>query len=675
MAKQYLAKPKEKAKDQATLTPTSNDRLAILMSRMEVAKDFEKNEREMWKRVSKAVELEREIEANGSSASQRIKYPLVWGAYDHYQSTLTSTPPQTVISSDDINDHAKTLYWRGIVDYQERKLKLDDVKYEFVQSFIVTGKAVYKAGRHVETQVGKEAVEHKTADGKTLKVERDVEEITVNENFVDVVDPRKVWVSPDTRYKGPILGEECPYVVEEMIKIPDYVEKTYDVELTDEEKETISIHEDVDDNTKLTDKLKNKDDLLRVRVYAYHGMWNLKSKAKDGKEASDAQADGEFYPNAEVLFTKKRILYEGPCRYAHGNKPYIYLLNHRKFFKAKAMGVLDAVLDLDQEYNEHMNRIRTYIRRLVNPKWAKLTGTKIDEAALLDPDIGLVVDESQANSFRPVDPPKLDAAIFEKATATEQLFQFLTTITYGQTALRDQGTATGQQIAEKGSDTKIGRMVRLLERAHEELLTMILQLEQEFADPDGTNLKILGSDIIEQIKNKKKLYQIQMQMFTQQQQALQSGMAGQDESGAVVSLETGVPMGMVMDEPVDEYANFMLSDDGKTVYTKYTPQEIQGAFELYIVSQSSNRNDRSVRSAQILKALELSVNDPFVQRPELWRLWFNLNGERDTDRLVQSASVNPALPAPDGTVPAGETAQPSETAQNGAVRAAANRTV
>lgn len=660
--KAYPAKPK-------TIEPEADARLNILTSRMEVAKEFEKKERELWKTVSKAVELEREIEAQGSSTSQRIKYPLVWGAYDHYLSTLTSTPPQVVVTSDDSDDFVKTLYWRGILDKTERDIKLEDIKVEFVQSFVVTGKAVYKVGRHVETEVGEDKVEHKTVDGKKLSLKRQVEEITVNESFVDVIDPRRVWVSPDTRYKGPILGPECPYVVEEMIKLPDYIEKKYGVELTDEEKETISIHEDVDTDTEINKSLREKDDFKRVRVYAYHGLWQLKGEKKDGEE----QSDGKFIDNAEVYFTKKRILYEAPCRYAHNKKPYIYALNHRKFFKAKAMGVLDSVLDLDQEYNEHMNRIRTYIRRMVNPKWAKLMGKEVDEEALLDPDVGVVVEESEPNAFRAIDIPKLDAAIFEKATATEQLFQFLTTITYGQTALKDQGTATGQQIAEKGSDTKIGRMIRIMERSHEELLTMLLQLEQEFANPDGTNLKIVGADVIQKIKDKKKLYQIQLEQFTNQQAQLQSGQLTLGPNNVIMSPQTGEPMGMMAEPPVDDYENFIISDDGRTVYTRYTPEEIKGMFELYVVSQSSNRDGRSVRSAQVLKALELSAADTFVNRPELWRLWFNLNGERETDRLVSLAPQLPTM-APGGTAPS-TTAVPSESAQAGAERANANRPV
>lgn len=622
-----------------------------LLDRLTASRDFEKTERKQWKRVIKAIELEREVIVGGDSVAQKIKYPLVFGAYDNYQSSLMSAPPQVVISADDRNDFVKTVYWRGIQDHQRRKLRLDDLKYEFVQSFITAGKSVYKVGR--KTGTGMIEQQARDEDGKVL-IESQEEVVTENESFVVVVDPRRCWVSPETRYTGPLLGDECPYIIEEMIKTPEYLTEKYGIEeFEPEELETITINEDVDDKDKTKDLFGDSDDFKRVRVYHYFGEY---------------KKEGKFHKNYECLFTNKRKILgtEREIPYAHKKKPYIYLLNHRKFFQAKAMGALDAVMDLDQEYNEHMNRIRTYIRRMVNPKWAKTKGKKIDESALIDPDIGLIVTESEPNSFRPISPPKLDAAIFDKATATEQLFQFLTSITYGKTALKDVGTATGQEIAQQGADVKIARMSRLLERGQEELYTMLLQLEQEFGQ-DGTDVKILSPDIVEMIRTKKKLFQIQQQAFQSNQAVLQGGNA--------IDPVTGMPV-QPMDAPVDEYANFEVSPDGRTVYATYGPEEIKGEFELYIVSQSSNRNNQAVRSQQVLKAIELSATDLTINRAELWRLWFQLNGESDTDRLInaQPQVNNPLAPE---VVPTGGPApmNPSGQALSNGVRNSANRVI
>lgn len=639
--------PKKTVKD--VYDETKNTTHQNLLDRLTAAREFEKKERQQWKRVIKAVELERDVIVGGDSVAQKIKYPLVYGAYDNYQSSLMAAPPQVVVSADDRNDFVKTVYWRGIQDYQRRKLRIDDLRYEFIQSFIVSGKGVYKVGR--KTGVGMIEKEATDDAGKTL-VKAQEEVVTENKSFVVVVDPRRVWVSPETRYTGPILGEECPYIIEEMIKTPEYLREKYDIkEFEPEELECITINEDVDDKDAAKDAFKDKDDFKRVRVYHYFG---------------DYMKDGKKYTNYECLFTNKRKIdgTEREMPYAHKKKPYIYVLNHRKFFQAKAMGALDAVMDLDQEYNEHMNRIRTYIRRMVNPKWAKKKGTKIDESALIDPDIGLIVTESEPNAFRPVSPPQIDAAVFEKATATEQLFQFLTSITYGKTALQQVGTATGQEIAQQGADVKIARMSRLLERGHEELYTMLLQLEQEFAQ-DGTSVKIISPDIVEMIRNKKKLYELQMKAFQNNQMAIQAG---------TVDPISGQPI-TPMDPPVNEYENFEISPDGKTVYATYGKDEVAGEFELYIVSQSSNRNNQAVRSQQVLKALELSATDPVINRAELWRLWFQLNGESDTDRLINS---QPALPQPVAPVPAmggNESMNPTNQALNNGIRNGANRVV
>jgi len=678
-----------------------------LIGRLSVAQEFEKSDRDMWKKVIKAVELMRDVaDGDGNSVSRQIKYPLVWGAYDNYQSVLSSAPPQTVIVSEDRNDHVKTLYWRGVLDYVKRKVvKLDDLKYEFIQSFITTGKAVYKVGRKTEIQkvVDEKKVTLETGS-KTLKNEREV--VTKNESFVVNVDPRRIWVSPETRYQGPILGDECPYVIEEMVKTPDYLEARYDIKISSKEREKISIHDDIDEKASKQSKdyTKQTDDFDRVRLYAYYGDWQIDVMDEKGKPSLDKDGNVKIKmeKNVEVLFTNSQIVKKRQITYAHKKKPYIYLLNHRRFFQARGIGVLDAVLDLDQEYNEHMNRIRTYIRRMVNPKWAKKTGTKVDEAALFNPESGMMVEESEPNAFRPLSPPAIQGEIFQKATATEELFQFLTGITYGQTALKQVGTATGQQLAAEGSDVKISRMVRLLERAQEELETMLLQLEQQFSSEEATNIRVIGPDVIRLIKEKKKIFEIENQRFQMQQSEIQQGTLKPTPDGtmlvrqptpvapptdsaltpdAAANPQMTPPMGQptiekMIEPPADEYNNFEISDDGRSVHTKYTREGIKGEFELYIVSQSSNRNNRAVRSKQYLDALDKSVNDPSINRPELWRNWFNINGETETDRLINSDQP-PQMqqPAPGGGTGGSNLSAPTNGQANGAVTAGASRVV
>jgi len=301
-----------------------------------------------------------------------------------------------------------------------------------------------------------------------------------------------------------------------------------------------------------------------------------------------------------------------------------------------------------------MNRIRTYIRRMVNPKWAKLKGSQVDEAALLDPDIGVMVDESQPNAFRPISPPSLDPAVFEKATSVEQLFYLLTGMTYGASALDKNKTATGQNQQQRGSDVKTGRMTSKLERGQEELETMILQLEQQYAPPEGVDIRIVGADVVEMIRNKKFLFTTKQQMYQQ---------------GVQVAMQNQQPFDQP--EPIDEYEQFEISEDGRAVYTHYTPEDIQGQFELNIVSQSSNRSNRAVQSQQILNALELSANDTSVNRAELWKRWFALNDMDDIDNLVNQTSPTIMPPSTQPT----NTGSPSEANMAGAIEAKANKVV
>lgn len=635
MAKKSYLKPKVEEK--------KTDGHDKLKSRLSVAKTFEKSQRKWWKAVHNVLSFKRDVTIGGDTQSQKIKYPLLWGAYDNYLSSLSTTPPQIVVEAEGREDNVKKIFWRGILEHAKRKMRADDMLEKFVQSFITTGKAVYKIGRLVET---KKATKEAKVEGKG-KIENEVEAVIKNESFVDVIDPRKVWISPETEYKGPILGDECPYIIEEMLKTPEYIKEQYDVTVDKEEKEKINMDEwlDSDDKSKvehLPDEVE--DDIQRVRVYAYYGLWEI---------------NGKLEKNAEVLFTTKRILKERKLPYLHGKKPYIYLLNFKNFFKATAHGSLDAVLDLDQEYNENMNRIRTYIRRMVNPKWAKTKGTTVDEAALLDPDIGTIVDESQPNAVRPLTPPSIDASIFEKAASVEQLFQLITGIVYGSSAIKEAGTATGQDIVAKGADVKISRMARLIERAQEERDIMLLQLEQQYASKDPTDIRIVGADVVKMIRDKKFLYNVQQQIYQRQiEQAIASGGVPQNET-----------------EPIDEYDKFQISADGKSVITNYTREDIQGEFELTVISQSSNRSNTEVQAQQIINALDKAANEPEI-RKGLWRRLFAL---RRWDELVEAVETNPNMgqgaPGAQGQQPLNGAMNPNQANLNGAVNAQANQTV
>lgn len=617
-----------------------------LLTRLSVAKKFEDKQRKQWKKVLKVLDGEREVMVGGDTQVRKIKYPLLWAAYDNYLSQLTLTPPQVVIEAEKKEDSLKKTYWKGIIDYKKRKLRISDLREQFIDSLIVCGKAVYKVGRAVETKEVEKVVP--TIEGQP-PITQKVEAIVKNETFVEVVDPRKVWISPETKYQSPLLGEECPYIIEEMIKDPEYVEDMYQVELEDEEKELINMDDEKDDKGEVKEAGidENTDDLKRVRVYLYNGKWEI---------------EGECKPNCEVLFTNKRILKQREIPYAHGKKPYIYALNFKAFFKPTAKGSLDAVMDLDQEYNEHMNRIRTILRRLANPKWKKLKGTNVDEAALLDPDTGTVVDVSDVNAVTALEGPRIDPALFDKSKVVEELFQLVTGIVYGSSAIQNAGTATGQDIVSKGADTKIGRLSNIVERAEEERDIMMLQLEQQYAPTEGTDIRITGADVVEQIRMKKFLHSTAMQLYQQQ--------AGQAET---TGMQPPPP-------PEDEYANFEISDDGKTIFTNYSRKDIQGEFELTVISQSSNRSNKSVKSQQYLNALDRSAADPSVNRAELWKRFFYINDEDDIDSLVPSTTGQVQQPpAPTagagGAQPGEQVRKPSSTAINSSIKGQANKTV
>lgn len=606
-----------------------------LLTRLSVAKAYEAEERKAWKEVLKVLDFKRDVLTGSDTVTKKIKYPLLWSAYDNYLSNLTSTPPQTVIEAEGKEDMVKKIFWRGVLEYRKRKIRLEDLKEEFVQSLIATGKAVYKVGRIVETKKEIQVV----ADPDTgMKIEKEVEAVIRNESYVDCIDPTKVWISPETKYKGPVLGEECPYIIEEMIKTPEYIETRFGVKPKDKELEVIDPEKEgvMSDKQDSYEKVptESQDDLKRVRMYAYYGEW-------EGKQ------------NQEVLFTTKRILRFRDFPYEWGNKkPYIYVLNFKKFFKAKARGSLDAVLDLDLEYNEHMNRLRTILRRMASPKWAKQKGTQVDEEALLDPDVGLVVEESQPQSFRPVEGPKIDPALFDKATSVEQLFQLLTGIVYGSAAIKQAGTATGQGIVEKGADVKIGRISRLIERAQEELDIMLLQLEQQYAPQEGTDIRITGADIIRMLQDKKFLYGEKVRLYEEQQMMLQTGQAhemnGYVMSGPEHTPESQVIGRLITEPPVDEYERFEISSDGKSVSTTYTSDDIEGEFELTVVSQSSNRSNRAVEAQQIINALTETRPGEENLRRELWRrLFINYSWDEIID------AVESIVPDMGGQTPGG----------------------
>lgn len=629
----YLTKKKkEEPVEQVPETEAQLDQslLKKLNTRLSVAQGAETEAQKTWKEVVRVLDGKRDVTIGSETSTTKVKYPLLWAAYDNYLSTLTNTPPQTVIEAEGKEDYVKKVYWKGILARAKRKLHLDDLKAEFIDSFIVAGKAVYKVGRRVDVRKDKKVVQG---------IEQDIEAVVRNESFVEVIDPRKVWLSPETKYNGPVLGENCPYIIEEMIKTPEYLKEKYGVEVEESEKEVISDDEWLSEGSKSSLPDEQQDDIKRVRVYAYYGV---------------CEDQGVSYENYEVLFTKKRILKKRELPYQWGSKkPYIVVYNFKKFFKPIGKGSLDALLDLDREYNEHMNRIRTILRRMASPKYAKLKGAIVDESALLDPDVGLIVDESAPNAFRVIDTGRADPTLFEKATSVEQLFYLLSGIVYGQSSLNKSGTATGQSQVAEGADVKIARMINLTERAQEELDIMLLQLEQQYAPKDGTDVRITGSDVVEMIRNKKKLHQIAVDLWTKQsQQAAEQGLPFEEP------------------QPIDEYEKFQLSEDGRSVHTNYDREDIAGEFELTIVSQSSNRGNRAVKSKQYLDAIDRVVPGGPVNDAELWRRFFSINDEDDLDTLVREVSAQ-QQPQPGAAQPAVATDQSIQTGvTNGATAGA-----
>ena len=617
-------------------TQISEDKLQILLSRKRAAYHVDKEARKRWKKILQVLDFKHDVLVDGTTKTTQVKYPLLWTAYDNYLSLLSTSDPQINITAEGKEDFVKEAFWKGVLEYKKRKIRVDDTREEFIQSFLTCGKAVYKIGQDILIETVEETV--KSGENSETVMTRNVDVPTRNKSFVEVIDPRKFWISPESRYKGPLLETEIPYVIEEMVKRPDEVEQRYDVKLDKDELEIIDPFDEMDEDGKSVTKSYTEDtsdDIKRVRMYAYYGIWEL---------------NGKLIDNAEVLFTKKRILKQSNFndKYKMKKKPYIMALNFRRFFRPDARGALDAVIGLDEEYNEHQNKVRTILRRMASPKWAKLTGTKIDEDALLHPDIGVIVEESQPNAFRPLAVNLQGLGdLMSKTSSVETLFQLSTGIVYGSSAIKEAGTATGQSIVEKGADIKMGRMTHLIERAIEERDIMLLQLEQEFSGQTPIDIRISGADIVRKIQDKKKLFSIETQMY---QQTAQAEMEGMMQSGE------GQDPQMIQEQymsqnppPVDEYDRFQISSDGQSISTSYTAEDIEGEFELKVLSQSSNKVNRSVKSQQYLGALDRSVNDPTISRAELWRRFFSIENESDIDSLV----TDQAPMQPQG-VPAGE---------------------
>lgn len=639
MAKKYIQK-REVSDDEV-----QKGRLDVLKARLDVAMAFEEKHRTLTRSIIKILDGLRDVLVGADTVTQKIKYPLLWLAYDNYLSELSQSAPQIVIEAEGKEDAVKKAYWKGILNYKKRILHVDDLREQFIDSLLVSGKGVYKVGRTVETEQKENPVTNATGD---TVMKQKVEVIVKNESFVEVGNPNKIYISPETLYKSPVLGEECPYIIEEMIKTPEYIKETYDVDCEDSEKEFIAPDEEEKEKNTPTYTHEAQADMKRVRVYAYYGIWNY---------------NGKLEKNCEVLFTNKRILKERVFPYEWGNKkPYIYSFAFKKFFKPKGKAPLEPVMDLDKEYNEHMNRIRTILRRLANPKWEKLKGTKVDEAALLDADVGNLVEVSQLGAVKPIEMPKVDPQLFQKSESVEQLFQLMTGIVYGTSAIRNIGTATGQNAVDKGADIKMARLSRVVERAEEERDIMLLQLEQQYAPQDGMDIRITGADIVEMIKNKKFLYKTKLQLWEQNQKMLQMQAS---QTGADFTPEP---------PPVDEYDKFQISDDGRSIYTSYTRDDIQGQFELNVISQSSNRSNKAVQAQQTINSLNSTQPTETGIRAGLWRRLFSAYGWDELIDSVDTATQTPGVVYP-GQQPGMNTANPNEQAMASSVNRQANKVV
>ena len=376
---------------------SAGDRHTLLKARLQIAKAWAKKPHDAWKTWIKEYEIEdisdtEEIrdKVRIGSVFRRVESDLPAIFDDQPDLFFKGKQPQAV-SLEPL--FAGTYDW--LWDFQRLEEKIEDaatyfdlIGMAFVDSPWTTKTKKIKQTENtpVMDENGQPVIDPTTGQPQTQPHEVVYDVPIIDNPQAKVLDPFKVYFSPETIFNTILDYEHCPYYIyEDVLQLDEAREKYKKPDL--DSSESLNLNEtDISDSVQ---KLQEyKDDMKRITVYHYYGCLP-KDMANDIKDSEGNVVEWSYDKDYHIVFSSNDELKVEECEYSV--KPLHILGNYGLANKFWKFGDAKHLMPLVQELQQYRTQILRHTRKMANPKVMVPTDMTVDEKALKNPLTGVVV--------------------------------------------------------------------------------------------------------------------------------------------------------------------------------------------------------------------------------------------------------------------------------------------
>lgn len=372
---------------------TNDDRLVLLKSRLEVAKQWAKKPHASWREWISEYNIDDVSDV--STIRDRVRIGYIFRKTESEIPAIFDDQPDLFIKGrtkdfqviQDIYNSAYDLLWAK----QDLESKIEDAGLYFE----LLGMGFISSPWLTKTKTVKELVPQPVIDPNTLQpaiqanglpvvqtktVSYDVPEYDMPDATVE--DPFKLYFSPETKFHYVLDAEHCPHYFKKMVWSKEKVKARFGVDVEASEK---MFTEDSNVDTQIASEVdKNSPhvsgDLKRVTVYEYYGSLP-EDMAKD-----ITSSDWEYDKDYHIFFTKNEELLVEECPYVV--KPLFVVGNYGLANEFWKFGDAKHLKPLVRELELYRSQILQHTRKMANPKPLIEMNSEVDEQAFDDPRVG-----------------------------------------------------------------------------------------------------------------------------------------------------------------------------------------------------------------------------------------------------------------------------------------------
>lgn len=357
---------------------TDDERLALLKSRLRIAKTWSKRPHDAWKKWVNEFNIEDFGDTDEIRDKVRIGY--IFRRAESDLPAIFDDQPEIFIKGRTANTEQVAPLIEGTYDFLWDIQHLDEKIEDCGTYFLLLGMGFIESPWVTKTQSVTQnvqvPVEQEDGSIMPMEMEQQMDVPIIDHPVASVPDPFKLYFSPETIFAPVLDSEHCPFYFHEHTWTPEAIKEKYGIET--QSTEELKLDEADTDAEIAQDTTILKDDLKRTTVYEYYGT--LPKDMAPDKKAWDLDKD------YHILFTAKEELMAEECPYP--NKPLLVVGNYGLANKFWKFGEAKHLMPLVQELEMYRSQILQHTRKMANPKPLLPATANIDEVAFRDPRVG-----------------------------------------------------------------------------------------------------------------------------------------------------------------------------------------------------------------------------------------------------------------------------------------------